>query len=265
MHAVGLAAIAICWARTETGAIERPSEAITVEVIESTVLESVRPDESRQAAASAATAAPQEGDPNAEAEQITEPAKSDPIWSATAVHEIPKAEAAHEPEPDFEPQPTTTPEEVSEAEPAEAPPKETEVDQKPVENDEVLPKPQRESKARKAVQRHGGATSKATAGQAPSSGRASASQGSILTYAAQVRASIARNKPAGNSYRGTVIIAFGVTASGGLAYAHVAKSSAIAALDRLALSTVHRAAPFPQPPPGASARQLRFSIALQFQ
>jgi protein TonB len=77
-----------------------------------------------------------------------------------------------------------------------------------------------------------------------------------------VRARVAGNKPATSGYRGRAVVAFGVTRSGGLAYARIRRSSGSAALDRLALGAVRGAAPFPPPPPGATRQ---FSIPFNFQ
>jgi protein TonB len=113
--------------------------------------------------------------------------------------------------------------------------------------------------------RAGGVTSRAQSGDGNGAPRASASSGAVLGYAAAVRARVAGNKPSGDGQRGTAVISFGVTTSGRLAYASIARSSGNAALDRLALSAVRSAAPFPSPPAGATPAQLRFSIPFHFQ
>jgi protein TonB len=97
------------------------------------------------------------------------------------------------------------------------------------------------------------------------SGATTASTGAVLTYASRVRAKIAANKPSGNGARGRVTVAFGVTLSGGLSHVRIARSSGSGALDQAAMSAVRRAAPFGQPPAGASARQLAFSIPITFE
>ena len=65
-------------------------------------------------------------------------------------------------------------------------------------------------------------------------------------------------------WQATVVVAFGITAAGGLGYAKIARSSGDQHLDQASLSAVRGAAPFPQPPAGASAAQLRFSIPFYF-
>lgn len=108
----------------------------------------------------------------------------------------------------------------------------------------------------------GGQSSRSAKGSQGSSGRVSASTGSALNYAAIVRARVAGRKPAGAGRRGTVVISFGVTRSGGLSYASIARSSGDRALDSSVLSAVRSAGPFPAPPPGA---QLRFAMPFYFR
>lgn len=60
--------------------------------------------------------------------------------------------------------------------------------------------------------------------------------------------------------RGTAVVAFSVSAAGGLAGVSIARSSGSAALDRAAVSMIRSAAPFPPPPPGA---QRSFSINIE--
>ncbi len=85
------------------------------------------------------------------------------------------------------------------------------------------------------------------------------------TYAAQICARVAANKPAGGGLRGTATVHFGLTTSGGLAFASVSRTSGVAMLDQLAVSAVRQSAPFPPPPAGATTAQLRFSIPFYFQ
>lgn len=114
--------------------------------------------------------------------------------------------------------------------------------------------PQKESPAKPSVSR---------AGQSGSTGQVSASRGDILSYAARVRARVAGRKPAGNGVRGTVIISFSVTRSGGLGGARIAASSGSSALDSAALSAVQGAGPFPPPPGGAGS--LSFSVPFHYR
>lgn len=118
-------------------------------------------------------------------------------------------------------------------------------------------------------QRDGAAPGKAAASSRNSrgakgseGGKVSASRGSAVNYAATVRARVASRRPSGAGRRGTVVVSFGVTTSGGLAYASVSRSSGNAGLDQSVLSAVRSAGPFPPPPPGAGRQ---FSIPFHFR
>jgi protein TonB len=80
-----------------------------------------------------------------------------------------------------------------------------------------------------------------------------------------VRARVASRRPHGQGQRGTVYITFGVSASGGLTFASISRSSGDPGLDRSVLAAVRSAAPFPAPPAGASLRQRQFSMPFHFQ
>ncbi len=60
--------------------------------------------------------------------------------------------------------------------------------------------------------------------------------------------------------RGAAVVSFTVASGGGLAALDVARSSGDPSFDRLALSHVRRAVPFPQPPPGA---QRQFAVTIR--
>jgi TonB family protein len=106
---------------------------------------------------------------------------------------------------------------------------------------------------------------KSSVGKGKGGERVSASSGTILSYAAKVRARVAGNRPAGGGLRGTAVVAFGVTPSGGVAYVSVARSSGNCQIDQLVVAAVRGAGPFPAPPAGAAPGQLRFSIPFHFQ
>jgi protein TonB len=254
----------------DAGAIETPSEAISVEIVASQTLESLKAQQSPEPAPSPEATAPTEGK--------TEAAEA----------EAPKAEREPDPEPEIvvpEPQlvPPDPPQELSRAikedtpTKSEAPPLPKEgpsvVVPEPPKSEEVEreapPKqpPHKQVERKKAAERapKGGTISKAQTGKGTGGERASASTGSILTYAAQVRARVAANKPTGGGLRGTAFVSFGLTTSGGLAFASVSRSSGNATLDQLAVSAVRRSAPFPSPPAGATSAQLRFSIPFYFE
>ena len=126
-------------------------------------------------------------------------------------------------------------------------------------------KPKQAQRQQSNRQTAGGATSRANTGTAAASGRVSASRGSMLSYAARVRAKVAREKPLVRGSRGTARVSFSVTGSGGLGYARVSRSSGSTQLDQAAVKAVRRAAPFGRPPAGVSATALRFSIPFYFR
>jgi protein TonB len=98
-----------------------------------------------------------------------------------------------------------------------------------------------------------------------SSGRVSASTGSILNYKSLIQSRIARNRPA-TAYTGNVVIVLSLTTSGRLKSIRVTRSSGNSALDRQALSTVRRAAPFPPAPSGIHPGSLsNVVVQLNFQ
>ncbi|MFT3731957.1 MAG: TonB family protein [Hyphomicrobium sp.] len=121
--------------------------------------------------------------------------------------------------------------------------------------------PQQESHQQVA----GSSTSRSNAEQAALSGRVSASRGNALTYGAMVRAQLARNKPASNGVRGTVRVSFGISNDGEISYLRVSQSSGSAALDAAALAVVRKSAPFGEPPSDLTAAQLAYVIPFYFR
>lgn len=104
-----------------------------------------------------------------------------------------------------------------------------------------------------------------SAASAGSAARAAASRGALIAYRSRVQAHVASRRPAGIGASGRVVIGFGLSPTGGLAYAAVAQSSGNAALDRLALASVRAAAPFPPPPAGSRTGELRFAFPYTFR
>lgn len=96
-------------------------------------------------------------------------------------------------------------------------------------------------------------------------GKSRASAGAVNRYASRVRARILSRRPGSGGRRGTTVISFQVTRSGGLSWARISRSSGSGSLDSRALSAVRRASPFPKPPAGARSGQLRFSIPFRFR
>jgi protein TonB len=268
LHAGVLLAFVGWLERTVVGAIQQPTAAVSVEMIESRTLEAFQKRQIAEPVPSPEATAPAAGrseasdahaakvDPSPKPEVVEPP----PISLPDAIEE--KSRAA---KPNALPQMEEPPALVESPTPTEAMP---ERQQAKVAEDKPPAKARQRSKLEKKAANpapKGGTTSKSKAGKGTGSGRASASRGSILTYAALVRARVAANKPSGSGLRGTAVVAFGVTPSGDLRYARVVRSSGNAALDRLALAAVRRSAPFPTPPAGAASTQLRFSIPFDFQ
>jgi protein TonB len=269
LHAGWLLAF-LGWRASETGAIEQPSAAISVEIVESRTLDALQPKPAAEPAPAPEVTAPTEGkeeaseaaaarpepppEPEPEPEAVEPPPPLDVPEAAENASRLAE-EDAHE-KSETPPPPVEGPAEVVPLPPPKA-------EKAEVDTARHRPPQRQEEKARERAPK-GGATSKARAGKGKGGERASASSGSILNYAAHVRARVAANRPSGGGHRGTAVVSFGLTASGGLAFASVARSSGDAALDQLALSAVRGAAPFPTPPAGATTAQLRFSIPFHF-
>lgn len=99
------------------------------------------------------------------------------------------------------------------------------------------------------------ATSSGSGGAQKSAGNAAASN-----YPGLVMRKLSRVSRPRVSSKGAALVAFGVTANGGLSGVSIARSSGSAELDRAALTVVQRAAPFPAPPTGA---QRSFSVEIK--
>jgi protein TonB len=118
---------------------------------------------------------------------------------------------------------------------------------------------------KKAAQPLGGIVSKAKSGKNAGSGRVSASTGSMLAYANLVRARVSPSRSNETGAAGTALVGFGLTSTGALAYARIARSSGNATNDGIALAVVRGAAPFPTPPADATPKQLQFTIPYEFR
>ncbi len=60
-------------------------------------------------------------------------------------------------------------------------------------------------------------------------------------------------------------VAFGLSASGGVTYARLSRSSGKPELDRAVLSALRRAVPFPAAPDGSTAGQREFTMPFYFR
>jgi protein TonB len=267
-----VAAAMVLWFEPRPGAIPLPTEAISIELVTSEVLEAIQPSPSQEAAASRSSVQSEAGSereaPAASQPMETEP--SAPVMEDAAkeetiarIDEAPSVPPELQPEVSDEPawvEHQQAPPEIEKSEPPRAKP-ESEV-KSPVK--ERTKEPTRAKKARSEPRRKGGAPSRAMSGAARSSS-ISASTGSAINYAALVRAHVAARRPPGTGLHGTVVVTFGVSRSGGLSYARIARSSGDVGLDRNVLSAVRGAAPFPTPPPGASPVQMGFTMPFYFR
>jgi len=106
---------------------------------------------------------------------------------------------------------------------------------------------------------------KGSAGARRGGGGRASSAGAINRYAMLVRARILSRRPRSAARRGTTVVVFQLSSSGGLSWARVGRSSGNQSLDQKSLASLRRASPFPRPPAGARASQLRFSIRFHFR
>lgn len=109
------------------------------------------------------------------------------------------------------------------------------------------------------------AAAKTAASSVATAGRLAASQGDINRFVAGIRSSLARTKPSGRGRIGTALVGFAIEVDGQLEYLRIEKSSGNTALDQAALDAVRRAAPFRAPPAGMADAARRFVIPYQFQ
>lgn len=107
-------------------------------------------------------------------------------------------------------------------------------------------------------------TSGANGGKS-AAGQVSASQGALQNYKRVVDAWMQSRKPAYDGKSGDVVILIALAPSGSLISARVYSSSGNQALDLRALSAARQCSPFPKPPAGATAAQLRFTFPYKFR
>jgi periplasmic protein TonB len=267
LHVAGAAAmLSASSALPDYGVITQQTDAISVEMTASTILEAVDTPASVAAAAAAPTAA-QEGNPAASSTAAVPMTKVE----ETAVDSpVPQTVKATEVEPDVV-DPKDEPLDVvrgageaADVIESKAAQRAEEEQRQPQKQEETEKQEVKVEQQQSATQVSGGATARSTA-EADQQARVSASRCSILSYAAGIRAKVARNKPSGLGRHGDVEVSFGVTASGDLSYAELAQSSGNAKLDEAAVEAVRRSAPFGAPPADASPQQLRFSIPFYFR
>ncbi len=254
---------------------DEPSPALTAEAPEEVAAE---PPGARATEAGPEREAPEDAPreaEQAEAEPVSEAAETQAAEDAVAETVAPEA-AQPAPAQSAAEAVLPAPEEIeAESEDVAMParrPKPTEAERKPVSRPQRTTRtpsrqrgrPQRQRSGTGQGQRRSGARA---ASERRGSGRrrATASPGQVRSYSAAVRARIARNRPSSAGRRGTAVVRFAISRGGGLRYVRLARSSGDRALDRAALGSVRRAAPFPRPPRGMSAGQLTFSIPFRFR
>lgn len=273
LHGAVLAAI-VYWVEHVPGAVPQPTDAISIELLQTEILETVTTTAALEAAASPEsvqsdpgedTESAAAGQPPPDQLRPTEP-EEQVAEKETAIAEVEavtpqgldilqgREESEHAAGAE-EPSPRPLPQKVVK------PPREVKKPVQPLKT--AKRKDAADSrKAESTPKTKGGAASRATKGSAGSSGRVSASRGSAINYAAIVRARVAARKPGGAGQRGTLVIAFGVSRSGSMSYARITRSSGNPGLDSRVLAAVRGAGPFPAPPPGAN---LRFAITFNFR
>lgn len=279
--AIGMAMFDWSDSDDQFGTLSDKTDAISLSTEQTLVLESIETEAAQTAAA--ASAASQAGSVQSveavaqpmaetkEAVEATEP-PSEPIEvadvtpSAVVPTEDPLSviRGAAAPDEVSETKVVQTSETVEDVKPAELPTKDVTEEQ---EKKEDLERKERQVAAQAASRASmaGSTTSRASMAQSAVSGRVSASRGSILDYAARIRAVLAQHKPSGDGYTGTTRISFGLTTLGELQYAEIASSSGKDKLDRAALEAVRQAAPFGAAPPNATINELRFTIPFYFR
>ncbi|PHP65336.1 hypothetical protein CSC94_19615 [Zhengella mangrovi] len=140
----------------------------------------------------------------------------------------------------------------------------------------VGPKPSREparprkGKPSRKAGTDGGSKGAATASQRSQRGKQAGPsraglRSAMASYGARVNSHVARRKPRSADGRGTVSLNLRIARSGALLGASISSSSGNAALDRKALETARRAAPYPPPPDDLPGKSLALRIRLSFR
>lgn len=256
----------VYWAEQKPGAIEQPTEAISLEFFKSEVLETVKPSPSVVAASLQSVEATSEVTESSAAPLIeANGAREEQLLRDVQVQAGEVAKSSSEAE-GIDVLRGAFDHEIN-----------AEVEVAAEQNSKKARKATRHAPAEKAVKRSepltermrlrqpktkGAASARASIGAKQSTGRISASTGASMNYAAVVRARVAAHKPIGGGDRGTVVVAFGVSGTGALRSASIARSSGNPSLDGRVLAAVLSAGPFPPPPAGAN---LNFAIPFYFK
>jgi TonB family protein len=210
------------------GSSSQRSEAISVNVTQSLVLDSISETTTDNGAASQTPLAENTPEPEPTPEQEPDPKPDDTVVMAT-----PNPEA-----------PAVTPEPIK-------PPEEKKEEEKKEEKKIEAPQPKPVNVAVASGQ-------SATPGQA---GKVSSSYGSIMSYNHMVRSRIAAHKPQGVENQGTAVVKFEISEKGSLVDCHLVTSSGSHEVDNAALRAVRNANPFSPPPEGHA---VSFTIPFHF-
>ncbi len=268
---IGVAAHLLWRAAPDFGATRRATRAISVNIEATDVLDAVEQSAAKEAAA--ANAAPRGASPPV---PDTEPAKAEapPQAEPDAPPSAPQAEDARRREEDALRQAADAERQTQQAEQrARDQARQLAEEQARARREAETRDAEARRRAEQAKQaerrardkRARAAASSGAKGAESSGGRVSASQGDLQNYRGIVDAWIARHKPSVADRSGHVIVSLALSPSGALISASILSSSGSQALDQIALGAVRGAAPFPTPPAGSTARQLRFRIPYRFQ
>lgn len=194
-----------------------------------------------QAAAPTDDASPDLAEP-----QPAPPAKPTPAQIADAKPAPDALPAAAEPPPTPKPADMGRPKaEKTEAKPE----KPKKVEKKPSKTKKAeKPAPTKTTKASSAAPNAGGAVAATKAAKATARGQSPAA------YQKAVMKKIRGTKKRASPGKGSAVVGFAISPSGGLSLVKIVKSSGAPALDAAAVEHIQRAAPFPAPPAGAATR-----------
>ncbi|NGO50213.1 TonB family protein [Allomesorhizobium camelthorni] len=203
--------------------------------------------------AEAAPAAPTETVTEAPAENVAEPLPDESFETLAAVAPIP------------EPRPKAPTEKPAEK-----------VEKKRAPEKETPAKPQEKSAKKRTAGSKGNATADTRRGQADGQAKGSAvaeSKGgkrqsaagnaAVSNYPGKIVSKL-RRAARRQKLQGKVMVAFTVSANGGVGGVRVVRSSGSPVLDNAAIETVRRAAPFPAIPEGAGRSSWPFAVPLEF-
>ncbi len=110
----------------------------------------------------------------------------------------------------------------------------------------------------------GGTASRADRDSVDQAGSARASPGQLARYAVEVRMALGKTRPRHSGGRGRVQIAFALDDSGKIRFAQIARPSGSDRLDHASLAAI-RSTSFPRPPAGMTDGQRTFLVPFEFK